>query len=105
MLERCPMLRVLTINQCQGALHAWTPPTNVPYCLASQLSTVNFKTYHGTKDDLLELIAYILREGLALKSISIGFGYVPLNSEQGQRMINELSHLPKDSKMCQLYFK
>ncbi|MED6216114.1 hypothetical protein PIB30_004600 [Stylosanthes scabra] len=77
MLERCPMLQVLTINKCQVALHAWTPPTNVPYCLASQLSTVNFKTYHGTKDDLLELIAYILREGLALKSISIGFGYVP----------------------------
>ncbi|MED6115532.1 hypothetical protein PIB30_091609 [Stylosanthes scabra] len=102
MLERCPMLQVLTIHQ--GTVHAWTKPTNVPYCLASKLSIVNFKTYDGNKDDK-ELIAYILQEGLALKSISIGFDYVPVNSEQGQQMINELSHLPKGSKMCQLYFK
>ncbi|MED6216129.1 hypothetical protein PIB30_004613 [Stylosanthes scabra] len=107
MLERCPMLQVLTIHRqatLWAALHGWTQPTNVPYCLASQLSIINFQMYVGTKDDL-ELIAYILQQGLALKSISIGFGYFPLDSERGQRMINELFHLSKGSNMCQLYFK
>ncbi|MED6216112.1 hypothetical protein PIB30_004598 [Stylosanthes scabra] len=87
------MLQVLTIHQGWGTepVHAWTKPTNVPYCLASQLSIVNFKVYHGTKDDQ-ELIAYILQEGLALKSISIGFGYVRVNSKKGQRMINFISN-------------
>ncbi|MED6196606.1 hypothetical protein PIB30_049066 [Stylosanthes scabra] len=106
MLERCPMLQVLTVHS-QSPLRAsrleWTQPTNVPYCLASQLSIVNFKTYNGIKADQ-ELIAYILQQGLALKSISIGFAYISINSEQGHRMINELWDLPKSSKMCQVYF-
>ncbi|MED6139804.1 hypothetical protein PIB30_087433 [Stylosanthes scabra] len=105
MLESCPMIRVLTIHQIGVAKDAWTKPTSVPYCLASKLSKVNFSPYYGAEHDK-EFIAYVLQEGLALKSISIGFAsFIRLNSDRRQVIIDELSHLPKSSTTCQLYFK
>ncbi|QHO14722.1 hypothetical protein HN51_030256 [Arachis hypogaea] len=102
MLDRCGKLHVLTIYKDTYAADAprWIKPASVPKCLESHLLVVKFSRYHGNSGDL-ELIAYILQNGLVLTSMTIETIF-KVDPDQHRHVTEQFCHMPKGSNTCHL---
>ncbi|XLU29256.1 hypothetical protein S245_065322, partial [Arachis hypogaea] len=71
-------------------------PVKVPTCLASHLKVIKIKRYFESRDDR-DFFAYVLQHGLVLESLDI-----QVDRARAKRFPEELSLLPRRSKVCQI---
>ncbi|MED6112013.1 hypothetical protein PIB30_057768 [Stylosanthes scabra] len=105
MLDRCDTLHVLTIYKETEYWPAYSSswkdlPANVPKCMVSHLSIVKFSSYCGNRGDL-ELIAYILQNGLVLTSVIIETNF-KVDSDEHRQATQQFCDMPKGSNRCNL---
>ncbi|WJX86244.1 hypothetical protein P8452_68582 [Trifolium repens] len=107
LLQKCPMLQVLTIHSVedkeQSPVLRWAPHRSVPGCLVSHLSIVQFQGFQGLQDQLL-FVKYVLRNGLVLEKMIISDMSLELDQKKKQKIIKGLSKLRRACGMCQLIF-
>ncbi|CAL0308744.1 unnamed protein product [Lupinus luteus] len=105
-LQRCPILQVLSVEKEKkhgsSFLESWTPPTTVPNCLVSHITTIIFRGYHGSPKQVA-FTAYILQRGLVLKTLTV-HTHFSLSFEEKHWIFEQLSNMPKASNKCQLVF-
>ncbi|WJX91958.1 hypothetical protein P8452_73669 [Trifolium repens] len=103
LLQKCPMLRVLEIqnDKERSPILQWPPPPSVPNCLVSHLTFIQFKGFRGFPDEV-SFVEYILRNGLVLKTIIIAD--ISLDLKKKYFILKLLSDVPRASGKCQLKF-
>lgn len=77
---------------------------NVPNCLVSHLNFIHFKGYQAYLHEM-EFAAYVLRNGLVLKTMLIS-GLLLDKKEKWEKylILKEFADIPKGSANCQLKF-
>ncbi|MED6126923.1 hypothetical protein PIB30_083183 [Stylosanthes scabra] len=104
MLGKCRVLKDLTIVRKKGESQGWTEPAEVPNCLVSHLELVVFDYMVLGSEDEKEFIAYILKKGLILKSVTICADPNPMGFNVDSTDVEELSLIPPASKTCYVRF-
>jgi len=66
---------VFNYQQEQAPIPGWTTQSNVPDCIVSHLTFVQFKGYRELPDELL-FAECILQNGTVLKTMSIMIGFL-----------------------------
>ncbi|MED6188626.1 hypothetical protein PIB30_087626 [Stylosanthes scabra] len=107
LLHNCHVLDRLVVNICtfccmESEYNGPTPPTMVPNCVTSHLNSFEYTGYRDTEDDC-EFIAYLLQNGLVLKTVTIHFKY-KLDQATKDYAVRKLSAIPRGSAICQLIF-
>ncbi|WJX87971.1 hypothetical protein P8452_70101 [Trifolium repens] len=107
MLHKCPVLQ--TLNTFNHVMHpsydsssscGWeTKPKNVPKCLAFHLTLVHFQRCLEDSNEL-QLISYVLQNGLVLKTMCIEC----YSLNQQKEWLKKIRDLPRGSTMCQVKF-
>ncbi|KEH19756.1 putative F-box domain, FBD domain, leucine-rich repeat domain, L domain-containing protein [Medicago truncatula] len=109
-LQKCPVLQTLityddqedptSVTDDPSPSHGWAvKPKNVPNCLISHLTFIDFQDYEGNSHEL-EFIAYVLLNGLVLKTMLIGGCWM----DQPEELEKKISDLPRGSAICQVKF-
>ena len=72
-------------------------PKSVPTCLVSHLTHIDYQGYLGNSNEL-EFTAYVLQNGLVLKTMLINSFWL----DQLEEWLTKISDLPRGSAMCQV---
>lgn len=84
-----------------GRIYWPRPPTPVPNCLVSHLTSIHLKGFEGFLNEM-EFTEYILLSGLVLKTMIITD--ITLDLSNKHSILKKLSDMPRGSAMCQLRF-
>ncbi|XP_057736382.1 FBD-associated F-box protein At4g10400-like [Arachis stenosperma] len=107
-LHSCHVLEALVIRICKEVYvrtmdyNGPTPPTMVPSCVTSHLKSFEFREYQDTADEL-EFIAYLLKGGLVLKTVTIHLKS-DFDLMTKYNIVKGLSAISRGSTICQLNF-
>ncbi|GAU24751.1 hypothetical protein TSUD_355800 [Trifolium subterraneum] len=101
LLQKCPMLRVLVIqnNEVRSPILGWPPQPSVPNCLVSHLTFIRFNGFQG---DEVSFLDYLLRNGLVLETVIVAG--ISLDLKMKYHILKLLSDVPRASGKCQLKF-
>ncbi|XP_057454402.1 F-box/FBD/LRR-repeat protein At5g53840-like [Lotus japonicus] len=101
-LEKCHMLRLLTIEN-NNEPSKWGKPPRAPiFHHVLHLTFIHYKGYQGFTDEL-EFLAYVLREGIVLERMIISTDRF-LDIQQKNKVLKNLLALPRCSSMCEIKF-
>ncbi|XLR42944.1 hypothetical protein HN51_026973 [Arachis hypogaea] len=107
-LHSCHVLEALVIRICKEVYvrtmdyNGPTPPTMVPSCVTSHLKSFEFREYQDAADER-EFIAYLLKGGLVLKTVTIHLKS-DFDLVTKYNIVKGLSAIPRGSTICQLNF-
>ncbi|KAH7859513.1 hypothetical protein Vadar_002040 [Vaccinium darrowii] len=94
--------REYDINRRLGFEYHWSPPERVPECLLLSLKTIEIHRFFGDVKDELNLVKYLLKNGMVLEKMTILCSYYDFVGDNSFSFKDELENYPRGSNNCNL---